>query len=90
MLHAFLRPGPWFAAKRYGYGAGFPIAWQGWVLLSAFIALMIGIGLMADSAKGNIRIIASVLFFIAAGIFVFIVHRRTEGGWRWRWGHDSK
>ena len=21
---------PWFAPKRFGYGAGLPIAWQGW------------------------------------------------------------
>ena len=22
----------WFAPKRYGYGAGAPISWQGWAL----------------------------------------------------------
>ena len=25
--------GAWFAPKRYGFGAGLPIAWQGWALL---------------------------------------------------------
>ena len=23
----------WFAAKRYGYGSGLPIAWQGWAVI---------------------------------------------------------
>ena len=23
----------WFAPKRYGYGAGLPIAWQGWAVI---------------------------------------------------------
>ena len=25
--------GDWFAPKRFGYGAGLPIAWQGWALI---------------------------------------------------------
>jgi hypothetical protein len=28
----------WFAPKRYGYGAGLPISWQGWALTIAFLA----------------------------------------------------
>src|SRR3546814_6692541 len=35
MLHIFLDERPWFRAKRHGYGAGLPIAWQGWVMLAA-------------------------------------------------------
>ena len=30
--------GAWFAPKRFGYGAGLPIAWQGWALLAGYIA----------------------------------------------------
>ena len=31
-----MNDGPdWFAPKRYGYGSGMPIAWQGWVLSAA-------------------------------------------------------
>ena len=30
----------WFRAKRYGWGWGLPIAWQGWVVLSVwFVAI---------------------------------------------------
>ena len=30
--------GDWFAPKRFGYGAGLPIAWQGWVVMAAYFA----------------------------------------------------
>jgi hypothetical protein len=29
----------WFPAKRYGWGWGLPCAWQGWVVLAAFVGL---------------------------------------------------
>ena len=32
----------WFPAKRYGWGWGFPVTWQGWVVLAAFIILLAG------------------------------------------------
>lgn len=36
----------WFPAKPYGtgYGWGFPIAWQGWVVLVTYLSLVIGAG----------------------------------------------
>ena len=40
MLHLFLDNRPWFRPKSRGYGTGLPIAWQGWVLMAAHIALM--------------------------------------------------
>jgi len=31
----------WFTAKRYGWGWGFPIAWQGWLVFAAFVLLLV-------------------------------------------------
>jgi len=31
----------WFPAKRYGWGWGFPITWQGWLVLLGFFALVL-------------------------------------------------
>ena len=31
----------WFPAKRYGWGWGIPATWEGWVVLTAFVALVI-------------------------------------------------
>lgn len=33
--------GYWFPAKRYGWGWGFPIAWQGWLVFGAFLGLLV-------------------------------------------------
>src|SRR5436190_1565879 len=30
----------WFAPKRYGYGSGIPISWQGWTVTAAYIAIV--------------------------------------------------
>ena len=27
----------WFAQKRFGYGAGLPLTWQGWALLGGYM-----------------------------------------------------
>ena len=71
---------PWFAAKRYGYGAGLPIAWEGWVVLGLFLALAVG-GVFLLPPAIHIALVLAV-----TPPFVLIVYRRTEGGWHWRWG----
>ena len=72
----------WFAAKRYGYGSGLPIAWQGWVTLAAYIGGVLGGALLLH---GAVRVVEIVLMTAA---FVAICAVTTEGGWRWRWGPD--
>jgi hypothetical protein len=34
------QPRYWFPAKRYGWGWGPPITWEGWFVLAVFIALV--------------------------------------------------
>ena len=46
----------WFAPKRYGYGAGPPIAWQGWALTIGFIAVAVALGVMFH--KEPLRLVA--------------------------------
>ncbi|MBS0379568.1 MAG: hypothetical protein JSS29_13845 [Proteobacteria bacterium] len=38
-----MRPAPdyWYAAKRYGWGWGMPVAWQGWAVLAVFMVAII-------------------------------------------------
>lgn len=85
MLHKFFEPGDWFRPKAYGFGSGLPIAWQGWVLMLGYIALCVGIAVMAKA--GGLAVLAAIALMTGAtAIFVVVVHRRTRGGWRWRWG----
>lgn len=73
----------WFAAKRYGLGAGLPIAWQGWALTLGYVAIVIGSAYLlverSPWAFGSIIVTATA-------IFLAIAARTTRGGWRWRWG----
>ncbi len=79
-------PKPWWAAKRYGYGANLPIAWQGWLVMLAYFSLLAGAGFLF-LPRQVLAFLGVVLF--ATAIFIFIVKRRTRGGWRWRWGEEA-
>ncbi len=86
MLHLFLDDRPWFRAKRFGFGAGLPIAWQGWVLLAAHAAIIMGlVRLFHGQTVGQI-----VILLVAALIPMPLYRARTEGGWHWRSGRDEK
>ena len=75
----------WFAPKRYGYGAGLPISWQGWGLSIAYLVI---VGTVAF-VLGYASIASLSIFAIITSIFIFICARTTRGGWRWRWGDDD-
>ncbi len=76
---------PWFAPKRYGYGSGLPIAWQGWVMMTAHIAVLIA--LIASIARTPGRPAALVLLVLVVALAPMPFYaRKTAGGWRWRWG----
>jgi hypothetical protein len=74
---------PWFAAKRFGIGSGWPIAWQGWVALAVFVAAM----------AANLIYVGWPLKFVLEGVIVIafcvVNAAKTKGGWRWRWGSED-
>jgi hypothetical protein len=75
----------WFAPKRYGYGAGLPISWQGWAVTVAFLAFAFGVSIRF---KDNIAVTLA-LMTPAVVAFLVICARTTRGGWRWRWGDED-
>ena len=72
----------WFSAKRYGFGAGLPISWQGWAVLAVYIALMLGALLLFGERKPA----SMAVVIIATAVLLVVTARTTKGGWRWRWG----
>ncbi|GBR60836.1 hypothetical protein AA18889_2491 [Acetobacter senegalensis DSM 18889] len=83
-------PPAWFAAKRFGYGAGLPIAWQGWVALGLFLAVTLGstFGLSVLPLRRPLLAVGVVMVLnLAATVaFFWVCKIRTKGGWKWRWG----
>ena len=77
----------WFAPKRYGYGAGPPISWQGWVLTIGFVVLVSGIVVMMKD-RPPVQLTAAIILPTIG--FIVICARTTRGGWRWRWHRGDK
>jgi hypothetical protein len=72
----------WFAPKRYGYGSGPPISWQGWAITIGFVLLAAVLGI--TFVRKPIVFIAIMIPLTA--LFSTIAAKTTKGGWRWRWG----
>ncbi len=88
MLHKFLEQGDWFAPKRVGYGAGLPIAWQGWALMIAYFLAIGGVITALPHLHGSQTLLALAGIGTLTGLFIFIAAKRTRGGWRWRSGEE--
>ena len=82
MLQYFLDGKPWFRPKSHGFGAGLPIAWQGWAFLAAHGALIAGVAMLLS--RHPVALALSALLIGLAPLPLYA--RKTEGGWRWRWG----
>ena len=72
----------WFAPKRYGYGAGLPISWQGWAVVIIYVAVVMAAARFLPSRPA---FVIGVVVPMTA-ILIAITSRTTRGGWRWRWG----
>jgi hypothetical protein len=75
----------WFAAKRYGYGAGPPISWQGWAIAIAFVLLAAVLG----AAFMRKPLVFVAIMIPLTVLFSTIAAKTTRGGWRWRWGEKD-
>jgi hypothetical protein len=74
-------PQPWFAPKRFGYGAT-PITWQGWALTFG-CGLVVALAVTAMPDPWRWLVVVPV-----ASAFVALSRARTSAPWRWRWGRD--
>ena len=71
----------WFRAKRYGWGWGLPIAWQGWVVLALYIGAITALGLRLMPARPQAFGLGTAL---ASLVLVVVCALKGEPpGWRW-------
>jgi len=78
--------GDWFAPKRFGYGSGAPIAWQGWAVLAGYILVLTIAGLTLLPHHWSLW---ATVIAIATATLSFICARHTSGGWKWRWNEEK-
>jgi uncharacterized membrane protein YhaH (DUF805 family) len=77
----------WFPAKRYGWGWGAPSAWQGWVVLLAYIVVLSATPFVFSPEIhpflfGGVVLISSVLL-------ILVCYVKGEPP-RWRWGSKDE
>jgi hypothetical protein len=76
-------PNYWFPTKRYGWGWGIPLTWQGWVVLSVFLVLLSAGTVIMTPHQTPVRF---------AGYVAILTVLLTAVCWwkgeppRWRWG----
>lgn len=75
MLHLLFDGRPWFRPKKRGYGSGLPIAWQGWALLAAHVALITGVSMLLHDRPAMMTI-----FVILAALAPMPLYRAKTGG----------
>jgi hypothetical protein len=74
----------WFPAKKYGWGWGPPVCWQGWLVLAAYFILTGACAVLLlpkhfELFLGCVGILVAVLIAIA-----FLKGEKP----RWRWGKN--
>ena len=74
----------WFRAKKYGWGWGLPLKWQGWAVLVAFFVLL-GAGnvWLLSPTKSPLWFMGYVVVLTAA--LIGICYAKGEPP-KWRWG----
>jgi hypothetical protein len=78
-------PSFWFPVKRYGWGWGLPVRWQGWVVFALY-ALLLYAGIYYLEPR---RDIVGLLIYLAAltALLVVVVVAKGERPVGWRWGN---
>lgn len=81
----------WFKAKEYGWG-WYPSTWQGWVILSGYIGVVVWDFIRIDSKSHSvsdtlINFIPETIFLTLVLIAACYVFGEKPG---WRWGEKKK
>ena len=80
-------PTYWFRAKRFGWGWGLPLTWQGWLAFGLYLASAVLSLVFLTPARCSREVFAAVL----AGLTLLLVAVCWVKGepLRWRWGRDD-
>jgi hypothetical protein len=74
----------WFPAKRYGWGWGPPVKWQGWFVILTYLGSLIAAGFSFQPREHP----AAFFICVAAATVLLMVIAAAKGEkpLAWRWG----
>jgi hypothetical protein len=83
---------PWFRVKTYGYGAGLPCRWQGWVAIAVYALVLAAVISIATPYEDRNPIAYAAAVGLPTAVLIFVVWWKSDAPWRWRWGEfeDTK
>lgn len=80
--HAMAESGKdyWFPAKKsFGWGWGAPTCWQGWAVLAAYLAVVLGSSQIFETTRSHLVVLAATVLLLV------VCWRKGEPP---RWGRD--
>lgn len=77
----------WFRAKRYGWGWGLPLTWEGWVVLVVFL-LLVSLGSVFVSPVRHPGL--HIGYVAGLGVVLLIVCYAKGEPTKWRWGNERR
>ena len=81
-------PKYWFRARRFGWGWGLPLTWQGWLTFFIYLAFAILAMVFLPSERYGARFFGAVLIAITL-LLVAVCWLKGEP-LRWRWGRADR
>jgi hypothetical protein len=78
------KPTYWFPAKRYGWGWGPPVTWQGWVVMGVWVAVLVA-GAIVLAGRHWVGYGVFLAMMVAGLIAVCWMKGERP---RWRWGGE--
>jgi hypothetical protein len=75
----------WFPAKRFGWGWGPPVKWQGWLVLVVYVAFVIAAAYYFRPTRHPAEFLICVA--VATALLIIIAAIKGEKPLAWRWGN---
>ncbi|MBS0589968.1 MAG: hypothetical protein JSR65_04955 [Proteobacteria bacterium] len=77
----------WFPAKRYGWGWGPPVVWQGWLVFAGYFLLVIGGAyILLGKPTTHASFIAFAVYLVLLTFALIAVCWIKGEKPKWRWG----
>ncbi|MCR6625892.1 hypothetical protein [Pseudoxanthomonas japonensis] len=73
----------WFQAKRYGWGWGLPLRWQGWIVYGVALVLLVSVFLFFPPHRSVVPFLIGTWAVLLALVAVCWLKGEPP---RWRWG----